>query len=205
MGTLKVDNLQKEDGSAVITNGTISESILRSSNVGMILLNTTDITTNTATLTFNSSLITDNYSKYILEYVGLKPQTDGVYWRSRYSSDNGSSFITGTFNYGYHMERIGSTSHSGAAGTDANYATTDYAAGNDANYPYNGTWYIDGMRDSASYLTLRHDNIMKNSSNNSYITQEGYTLENAAVINYIEFSFSSGNIADGTFKFYGLV
>ena len=38
MGTLKVDNIQKEDGSAVITNGVIPVSILRSSNVGMVLL-----------------------------------------------------------------------------------------------------------------------------------------------------------------------
>ena len=40
MGTLKVDNIQKEDGSAVITNGVIPVSILRSSNVGMVLLET---------------------------------------------------------------------------------------------------------------------------------------------------------------------
>ena len=32
MGTLKVDNLQKEDGTAVITNGVIPVSILTNSN-----------------------------------------------------------------------------------------------------------------------------------------------------------------------------
>ena len=79
MGTLKVDNIQTESGSAIITNGAIPESTLRSSNVGMILLNTTDITTNTATVTFDSSLITDAYGKYIVEYEGLKPVSDGVY------------------------------------------------------------------------------------------------------------------------------
>ena len=36
MGTLKVDNIQTESGSAVITNGAIPQSTLRSSNVGMI-------------------------------------------------------------------------------------------------------------------------------------------------------------------------
>ena len=30
-------------------------------------------------------------------------------------------------------------------------------------------------------------------------------LGNASVINFIEYSFASGNIADGTFKFFGLV
>ena len=38
MGTLKVDNIQKEDGTAVITNGVIPVTQLRSSNVGMVKL-----------------------------------------------------------------------------------------------------------------------------------------------------------------------
>ena len=38
MGTLKVDNIQTESGSAVITNGVIPAAQLRSSGVGKILL-----------------------------------------------------------------------------------------------------------------------------------------------------------------------
>ena len=40
MGTLRVDNLQKEDGSAVITDGVIPGSILRNSGVGLIKIST---------------------------------------------------------------------------------------------------------------------------------------------------------------------
>ena len=78
MGILKVDNLQKEDGTAIITDGVIPTTILKNSGVGMILLNTTDVTSATATVTFDSSLITDAYGKYIVEYEGLKPVSDGV-------------------------------------------------------------------------------------------------------------------------------
>ena len=39
MGTLKVDNIQTESGSAIITNGVIPAAQLRSSGVGKILLN----------------------------------------------------------------------------------------------------------------------------------------------------------------------
>ena len=205
MGTLKVDNIQTESGSAIITNGAIPESTLRSSNVGMILLNTTDITTNTATVTFDSSLITDNYSKYILEYEGWKPVTDAVAFRSRYSTDNGSSFLTGTFNYGYHYTALGAASSSGSGNTKSNYAVNDYPAGNNANHQYAGTFHINGMRDSGSYLTIRHEWIQENATDNTYVSQEGWVIENASVINFIEYSFASGNIADGTFKFYGLV
>ena len=38
MGTLKVDNIQTESGSAIITNGAIPVSTLTNSNVGMIKL-----------------------------------------------------------------------------------------------------------------------------------------------------------------------
>ena len=62
MGTLKVDNLQKRDGTALITDGAastnlLSEAALRSAGVGLIKLNTTDITSSTASLVFNNSLI----------------------------------------------------------------------------------------------------------------------------------------------------
>ena len=36
MGTLKVDNIQKEDGTAILTDGVFPTTILRSSSVGMV-------------------------------------------------------------------------------------------------------------------------------------------------------------------------
>lgn len=171
---------------------------------GLVKLNTTNITSSTALITFDNTLISDTYNKYILEYEGLKPVTDNVYIRSRYSTDNGSSFLTGTFNYGYQYSALGSASSGGSGGTHSNYARNDYGTGNDANYPFAGTFHINGMRDSGSYLSIRHEWIMKNQGNLTYVSQEGWVLENASVINFMEWSFSSGNIADGTFTLYGL-
>ena len=172
---------------------------------GMVLLNTTDVTSAIATVTFDSSLITDTYSKYILEYEGLKPVTDNVAIRSRYSTNNGSSFLTGTFNYGYQYTALGSASTGGSGNTKSDYAVNDYNAGNNANHQYAGTFHINGMRDSGSYLTIRHEWIQENATDNTYVSQEGWVIEDVSVINFIEWSFASGNIADGTFSFYGLV
>ena len=171
---------------------------------GLVLLNTTDVTSATATVTFDSSLITDTYSKYILEYEGLKPVTDNVAIRSRYSTNNGSSFLTGTFNYGYQYTALGSASTGGSGNTKSDYAVNDYNAGNNANHQYAGTFHINGMRDSGSYLTIRHEWIQENATDNTYVSQEGWVLEDVSVINFIEWSFASGNIADGTFSFYVL-
>ena len=171
---------------------------------GLVKLNTTDITSSTATVTFDNTLITDTYSKYILEYEGLKPATDSVQFRSRYSTDNGSSFLTGTFNYGYHYSRLASASVGGSAATPSDYAVTSYGIGNDADHQLAGTFHISGTRDSSSYLVIEHHCILEQANNNKYVNQEGWYFENTSVINYIECSFSSGNIADGKFTLYGL-
>ena len=209
MSTLKVNNLQKKDGTALITDGVaqtglLTETALRSAGVGLIKLNTTDVTSAVATVTFDNTLISDNYSAYILEYEGLKPVTDNVMLRSRYSTDNGSSFITGSFNYGYHYSALGSASSGGSGGAKSDYALGDYGAGNDANYPYAGTFHINGMRDSGSYLSIRHEWVMKNQGNLFYVSQEGWVIQDASVINFMEWSFHSGNIADGTFTLLGV-
>ena len=209
MGTLKVDNIQKRDGTALVTDGVaqtglLTETALINAGVGLVKLNTTDITSDTATVTFNSSLITDNYSKYILEYEGLKPATDSVQFRSRYSTDNGSSFLTGTFNYGYHYSRLAAAATGGSAATPSDYAVTSYGIGNDADHQVAGTFRISGMRDSSSYLAIEHHCILEQADNNKYVQQDGWLFENTSVINYIEWSFSSGNIADGTFTLYGV-
>ena len=131
MATLKVNNLQKRDGTALITDGVatsnlLSETALRTNGVGMVKLNTTDITSSTATLVYNNSLITSNYDKYIMEYTMLKPVTDATYFRPRFSADNGSSFITGTYNYGYSSTRMGAASHSGSGSTKSDYVAVSY-------------------------------------------------------------------------------
>ena len=171
---------------------------------GLVKLNTTDITSGTATLVYNNTLITDTYSIYIVQFEGLKPSTDNVYFRSRYSTDNGSSFITGTFQLGYVHGRLGAGVHGGSGYTKSNYAENYFASGNDANFPFTGYFRLSHMRDANTYLSIETDYNIKLYNNNYYVVKEGYILEDASVINYVEFSFASGNIADGTFTLYGL-
>ena len=200
--TLTLPSTAPSADKALITDG--SGNLSFGSTGGLVKLNTTDITSSTATLTFNNTLITSTYDKYILEYTGLKPVTDGVTWRGRFSTDNGSSFITGSYVYGYNSTFLGTASQSGSGSSKTDYILSDYVHGNDANYPSNGTFRFEGFQDANTYLTVRHDSIIENSSNNGYYRLEGWQIDNASVVNYMEFSFSSGNIADGTFTLYGL-
>ncbi len=207
MSTLRVDNIQKEDGSAVITDGVIPSTILRGSNVGMVKLNTTDITSSTATIVYNSTLITDDYDKYMISYQGLNPVSNGVKFRSRYSTDNGVSFETGTFNYGYHYARLGSSSEAGGGTTKTDYAESEFTSHSTIADMQSGMFSIDGLRDATLNLHIRHEFVQRSGSGGTYynVAQEGWQYPKSVVMNYIEFSFDSGNFADGTFTLYGLV
>ena len=64
MGTLKVDNLQKEDGTAIITDGVIPTTILKNSGVGMVKL---FVGSGTAAATFeiDETYINSTYDSYM--------------------------------------------------------------------------------------------------------------------------------------------
>ena len=65
MGTLKVDNIQTESGSAIITDGTIPVSTLTNSNVGMVkLVSSTASASSSVTLDLTSATIGSTYKAY---------------------------------------------------------------------------------------------------------------------------------------------
>ena len=76
------------------------------SSGGLVLLNTTDVTSATATVTFDNTLITDTYDIYQLSYTNIDPVTDGVSLRGRLSTDNGGSFIATAYKTGYYYNKL---------------------------------------------------------------------------------------------------
>ena len=202
--TLTFPSTAPSANKALITDG--SGNLSFGSAGGLVKLNTTDITSSTATLSFDNTLITDTYDKYVLSYQGLSPATNSVYLRSRYSTDNGSSFETGTFRNGYHYSQVGTASVAGSGTTASNYATSAYAHTSVINTHASGMYYIDGLRDATLDLHIRHEWMQRTATGGQYyyVSQEGYQYTKSVTMNYIEFSFSSGNIADGTFTLYGL-
>ena len=74
MGTLKVDNLQKRDGTALITDGAasttlLSQASLRSAGVGMVkklITNLFQVHHLVSELIFHNTLITSDYNNYVI-------------------------------------------------------------------------------------------------------------------------------------------
>ena len=207
MGTLKVDNLQKEDGTAVITNGEIPSTVLRSSNVGFTLLST-QTASSSASINFDSSVITTDYESYYVVINNLRPATDQASFSFKFSADNGSSFLS---------ENYAARTSGGKTQTN----TESSGSSNNAGY-YNHGFFMNNATGKGSCYEFRFNNLTVSggghksffghfatdySDDTNYYGGDinGMVFNNTSVINYISFYCSSGNVLAGTFKLYGLV
>ena len=200
MGTLKVDNIQTESGSAIITNGAIPESTLRSSNVGMIKLLSTSASA-AANFQIDNTYINSTYDNYHID-MGFLHATDntglnitflvgGSEVTSNYCYENGA-LTSSTYNYdalgGTQMQIGGATGN--ATGETARVTMTL----SNVNSTTIAT-YIHGFH----YSSANNGNTVGRAFNagqdvNSY----------NSVVNGIKFTPGSGNIIVSYFKLYGL-
>ena len=144
MGTLKVDNLQKEDGTAIITNGALTAAQLRSANVGLTLLST-QTASSSASINFDSSVITTDYESYVVIINNLRPVTDQASLSFKFSVDNGSSFVS---------ESYGARHSGGKTQTGADSS----GSSNNSGY-YNHGFYMNNAAGKGSSFEFRFNNL----------------------------------------------
>ena len=71
------------------------DAVTATDNTGMVLLNTTTISSSTASVIWNSTLITTTYSDYMIRIHSCEPVDDGARLSLFPSIDNGSNFVDG--------------------------------------------------------------------------------------------------------------
>ena len=101
MGTLKVDNIQTESGSSIITNGAIPESVLRNSNAGMVKLLSQSNVAAASSYDIDSTYINSTYDDYFFTINCITSATTDFYARFFV----GGTIVTGA-EYFYHGSRI---------------------------------------------------------------------------------------------------
>ena len=106
MGTLKVDNLQKRDGTALITDGVaqtnlLTETALRNAGIGMVKLSHSTAS-GASSIEFGDTLITDNYLEYYIVSKLIFSANAGLQFQI--SPDNGTTnSYTTTFSFQHHL------------------------------------------------------------------------------------------------------
>jgi hypothetical protein len=159
-----------------------------------------------------TSLITSEFDEYVFEFIGLQPVTNSVMLYSRMSVDNGATWINSASAYAYAV--IGTTSGAttvaniGASATEMLLScnvTVGGLIGNGAAQGCNGNIKLYDPMSTIKYKTIVGQ-ITHSRDNNeqSFANPSGRLSNNTQAVNAIQFFFSSGNIAAGIIRMYGV-
>ena len=173
---------------------------------GLNLLNTTTVSGETF-CAFDNTYINSTYDDYIIKASRVVPTTDGAYIRMFTSDQNGGNMTQGWYSDGiYQRMDNGSIARAGYLANQTYWdiiggAAIGTASGETATY----TVYLNNVNNSSQGGTTAQTHWVAHNSNNYYYhgTHSAY-LDQGVATNYIRLYFSSGNIASGTFRLYGL-
>jgi hypothetical protein len=172
-------------------------------STGLVLLQT-QTASSSASLSFTSS-ISSTYDNYLVEFINVLPATDGATLFLRMSTDGGSTYVS-TSSYSYLAYRFDSGS-AGAGGSTSATAIV-FAETNGI-----GSSSAFGLVGSATMFNPGSSSLHKPVSGEVYFRSAAGTrikhtmagaFESNTAVNAFQFLMSSGNIASGTIRVYGL-
>ncbi len=171
---------------------------------GALVLLQTQTASASAQLDFATS-ITATYDEYMIEIVNIVPATDSVAFNMRFGTGGGPTYDTGA-NYGasHFTFRTGASGVGGAdSGQTAIQLHFNNTINNTAAYSVNGSLKLFGPASGAH--TVIDGMVTARASGISPIGTlvMGRYLSTTAVT-ALRFYFSSGNIASGTIRVYGI-
>lgn len=184
---------------------------------GMVLLNTTTVSSAVANVSFSSSLITDTYMDYKVTIRFYAPSTNGQSLFVFPSDDNGSTYdILIEQNMQFHDMKASNAF--GNASTNGNSeAKIQIGAGteNTANKGMSADLMFIGLRQTTGFKAMyyschnAHDLDGGHNTGNDYWWTGGSKIigtsnSNRESINHLKFQPASGNVAQGTFSLYGI-
>ena len=187
-------------GKAVMSDGT--DALWR--YPGAVLLQSATATDD-ATIDFVlTSPANADFFAYVVVWSHVAPASDNVEFHLRTSTDGGATYDAGASDYRW--ANSGATDAAGGI-TQGDGADTDIrlqnAAGNAANETQSGYMFLY-LPSSAAYGTVSGQNAGEDLNGNVNIRSFVGKRISAAEVNAIRFFFSSGAVASGEFRLYGL-
>jgi hypothetical protein len=171
-----------------------------------VVLVSTQTASSSATISFTD--LSSTYFKYVVEFVGITPQTEGDEFGMRVSSDNGSSYDSGAGNYGYLNWQAHWTGTNRDSGTTT-YGPVVYNPTNTTEDVGNGTGeFLHGRLEvftptTSAYTYAKSDFAYLDETGSLCHGQNSIVRLTASAVDAIQFFFTTGNIATGTLKLYG--
>jgi hypothetical protein len=163
----------------------------------------TAITSNVASVAF-TNLEANNYHKFVFQSID-STDNGGEDWSSRYSTDNGSSYITSSYRYSlFQFYDSGSTNNTNSGGSGNTADKLKMADGFHTSGPDEGlhgeyTLYNVGNGQRPFYMSQTTHKA--DSTNRLRGTVSAGFLESGVTINAVQFFFDSGNITGSSYAF----
>ena len=196
---------------AGITNSSVSAvTSFANASGGTLTLLSTQTASASATISFTTGL-DSTYDEYIFKFINVRPVTDNVKFTFNMSTDSGSNYnVTKT------TTMFSSAHDEGDTYTNLDYNTAEDLAqstsfqpistgnGNGADKSCSGTLTLFNPSSTTyvkHYISTLHSYHWEDLAFSWYSAGYGNTT---SAVNAIRFQMSSGNMADGTIKLYGV-
>ena len=167
---------------------------------GLVLLQSTDITSDTAEVEFTN--LDSTYNKYLLSF-SAHPVTDSVFPAIRFFT--GSAYVTGNYTWGIQNYVAGSGENSSDSGSASYVRLSPNGIGNANDESCQFNVYIAEPSRTDNHKLVSFQGAGFDSSGNSFGTYGGGTNTSfTTAVTKIKFLFESGNIGYGSFQFFGV-
>ncbi len=191
-----------------LTAGTMVSLVGSGVGGGLVLLEQ-HTASNSASLDFTTA-ITSAYDKYLIEIVDLLPVTAGAPPQLQVSTDGGATYAASAYYWSQINVIIGGTAGgtNGASNVSAIELWGDSAGvgqGNSLTSTMSGTFRLSNPLGTTAYKYLRGEGLGHYNGNNSWyqFSMGGFWMV-VTPINAFRILYSTGNIASGTVRVYGV-
>ena len=192
-------------GYALVSNGAgavPSYQAVGGTGGGALILLEQHTASGSASLNFTTA-ITSSYDDYVIEFVNVLPATNNNNLLARVSTNGGSTWdSSNTYQWTWFY-----TYHNGSTGTGGNSLDTSMNfGGNQQNnlFGFNGTVKLYDPLNASLYKQIMLDTGYDNTSGGIIRMFGTAAYLSATAVNAIQFFYSSGNIASGTIRIYGV-
>lgn len=152
-----------------------------------------------ASIVFTSG-ISSNFENYVIKFRNVVAATNAVNLNLDFSVDGGSTYLT-SGSYGIQGATLTTISRNGANG-GAN--TLVLLCSSTATSCINGELFLSNLQDASNHIGYFSGVHINSSGNIAQMVTGVRNYNNTASVNCLKISFSSGNIASGTFILYGV-
>ena len=170
---------------------------------GSLILLESETASDSASVTLGTTTWDNSYNVYMVTLESVTPATDAAYLRMRFTKTTDNS-VDDSSNYDRAAKELrADTTYGDSASVDQN-GFNFIENGTATSETHNGIFYLFNFNNSSEYSFATFEEVSAMYDGTLRGRTGGGVLTVAQATNGVNFFYSSGNVASGEFKLYGL-